>query len=144
MKREIKKKFTGFVQIIEIIITICIICAACIALLALLNQLWSFINHPNDSEAFGLFLAASFNIIIGLEFVKMIIKQTPGSVIEVLLFAISRQLVVEHTSSLDNLLGVLAIAVLFLVYRYLVTPTEDEPFCPNPTKNSDPDNIDTK
>lgn len=137
MKRKIKAKFMSLLQILEVIIAIMIIGAAIISMAALIIQLFNFANHPNDPEGFSTFLGAAFNVIIGLEFLKMIIKQTPGSVVEVLLFAISRQLVVEHTSSLENLLGVLAIAVLFLVYRYLLVCTPDEPFSPMRTSDSD-------
>nr|WP_320025926.1 phosphate-starvation-inducible PsiE family protein [uncultured Acetobacterium sp.] len=137
MKKRIKARFMSFVQILEIIIAIMIICAAIISMVALIGQLFNFANNPNDLEGFSTFLGAAFNVIIGLEFLKMIIKQTPGSVVEVLLFAISRQLVVEHMTALENLLGVLAIAVLFLIYRYLLVCTPDEPFSPMRTSDSD-------
>ncbi len=37
------------------------------------------------------FLADALQIIIGIEFIKMLAKHTPGSAIEVLLFAIARK-----------------------------------------------------
>lgn len=130
MKKRIKVKFMSFVQTLEIIIAVMIICAAIISIVSLLDQLWIYANNAANPDSFSLFLAASFNVIIGLEFLKMIIKQTPGSVVEVLLFAISRQLVIEHTTSFENLFGVLAIAVLFLVYRYLLLPSDLDTFSP--------------
>lgn len=130
MKEKIKEKFMSFVQILEIIIAVMIICAAIISIVSLSDQLLIYANNFADPDSFSLFLAASFNVIIGLEFLKMIIKQTPSSVVEVLLFAISRQLIVEHSTSLENLFGVLAIAVLFLIYRYLLVPYNQEPFSP--------------
>lgn len=130
MKRKIKTKFMSFLQILEIIIAVMIIGASIISIIALMEQLFHFAQQPTDPEGFRTFLGASFNVIIGLEFLKMIIKQTPGSVVEVLLFAISRQLVVEHTTALENLLGVLAIAVLFLIFRYLLGASAEEPFSP--------------
>ena len=35
------------------------------------------------------------DLVIGIEFIKMLIKHTPGSVVEVLLFALSRHMVLE-------------------------------------------------
>ena len=49
----------------------------------------------------------------------MLCKHTPATVIEVLLFAIARQLIVEHTSTLENLVGIISIAILFAVRKYL-------------------------
>lgn len=129
-KTLIKSKFMSFVQILEIIIALMVIVAAIIAMIHLFSELLVYANNPKDPKGFSNFLEVSFNVIIGLEFLKMIIKQTPGSVVEVLLFAISRQLIVYHASAVENFLGVLAIAVLFLVYRYLLVGSENEPFSP--------------
>ena len=46
-------------------------------------------------------------------------KHTPETVIEVLLFAIARQLIVEHMTIFQNLIGVIAIAGLFATRKYL-------------------------
>ena len=49
----------------------------------------------------------------------MLIKHTPGSVVEVLLFALSRHMVLEGGNALENLLTVCAIAVIFAIRRFL-------------------------
>ena len=49
----------------------------------------------------------------------MLCKHTPETVIEVLLFAIARQLIVEHMSIYENLVGIASIAALFATRRYL-------------------------
>lgn len=76
------------------------------------------------------YLGISFNLIIGVEFVKMLAKHTPDSTVEVVMFALARQLIVNHESLLESLLGVIAIAVLFAVRKYLsetiTTSTQDE------------------
>ena len=47
----------------------------------------------------GFFLEKAMMLAIGLEFVKMLCKHTPSTIIDVLLFAIARQMIVEHTTS---------------------------------------------
>ena len=59
------------------------------------------------------------NYTFGIEFIKMLIKHTPGSVVEVLLFALSRHMVLEGGNALENLLTVCAIAVIFAIRRFL-------------------------
>ena len=69
---------------------------------------------------FGGILSVTLNLVIGVEFTKMLIKHTPESVVDVLLFAIARQMVVYHERTLDLLIGVLAIAGLFAIKKFLL------------------------
>ena len=81
-------------------------------------------------HALGAFVEGSFQLnefmenimtlVVGIEFVRMLILHTPQSVIEVLLYAVARQIVITHDSSLDNLIGVTAIAVIFMIQKYLL------------------------
>lgn len=68
-------------------------------------------------------LEHAFNLIIGVEFIKMLAKHTPGSAIEVLLFAIARQMVIEHTTPVENLVGIVTIALIFIIRKYLFVPS---------------------
>lgn len=59
-------------------------------------------------------------LAIGAELIKMLCKHTPETVIEVLAFALARQLIVGHTAPLENLITVVAIAVLFAIRKFLL------------------------
>lgn len=59
-------------------------------------------------------------LAIGAELIKMLCKHTPETVIEVLAFALARQLIVGHANPWENLITVLAIAILFGVRRFLL------------------------
>lgn len=65
------------------------------------------------------FLVSTMNVIVGLELMKMLILHTPRAVTEVLLFAIARQLVVSHSTPVDTLLGVAAVALIFVIRKFL-------------------------
>ncbi|MGT2935625.1 hypothetical protein ACVR0P_07180 [Streptococcus castoreus] len=71
------------------------------------------------------FLNQAMSIAIGVELIKMLSKHTSGTIIEVLLFAIARQIVVSHGSSIDSLLSVLALTILFATRKYLFTSFDD-------------------
>ena len=73
------------------------------------------------------FFANTMNIIVCLEFVKMLILHTPQAVTDVLLFAIARQLVVTHSSSMDTLLGVAAVALIFVIKKFLLSQEDSVP-----------------
>ena len=59
-------------------------------------------------------------LAIGAELIKMLCKHTPETVIEVLAFALARQLIVGHATPWQNLITVVAIAALFATRRFLL------------------------
>jgi len=72
------------------------------------------------SMEFEQILVVVFNLIIGVEFVRMLYKHTPETVIEVLLFAIARTMVLSNEGAVSLILGVASIAGLFAVKKYLI------------------------
>ena len=72
------------------------------------------------------FFADAMTIVVGIEFVKMLMLHTPRAVTDVL-FAIARQLVVNHSSAVDTLLGVAAVALIFVIKKFLHTDGDDAP-----------------
>ena len=75
-----------------------------------------------DSLEIRTFLERALDIVIGIEFIKMLAKHSPGSSLEVLLYAIARHMVVGHESALENLLSVGAIALIFIVRKFFFVP----------------------
>ena len=58
-----------------------------------------------ETEYFSTFLAKALNLVVGIEFVKMLCKHTPETLVEVLMFATARQMVVEHLDTWQTLIG---------------------------------------
>ena len=59
-------------------------------------------------------------IVVGLEFVRMLMDMTPANTLEVLIVAISRHVILSHDDPLSNVACVLCIAGLFAIRRYLI------------------------
>ena len=59
-------------------------------------------------------------IVVGLEFVRMLIDMTPANTIEVLIVAIARQVILNHDNPLSNLASVFCIAGLFATRHFLI------------------------
>ena len=78
-----------------------------------------------NAAIFKDFLGIAFNIIIGVEFLKMVMRSKLDTVIEILLFAIARQLIVEQTTVFENGIGVIIIGLLFVIRKYLFIPKLD-------------------
>lgn len=63
-------------------------------------------------------------IVVGLEFVRMLIDLTPANTIEVLIVAIARQVILSHDNPISNLACVVCIAGLFATRQYLIPKNE--------------------
>ena len=63
-------------------------------------------------------------IVVGLEFVRMLIDMTPGNTLEVLIVAIARQVIVSHDDPISNVCCVLCIAGLFATRHFLIPKNE--------------------
>ena len=63
-------------------------------------------------------------IVVGLEFVRMLLDMTPANTLEVLIVAISRHVILNHGDPISNIACVLCIAGLFATRRYLIPRSE--------------------
>lgn len=86
----------------------------------------AFCSFSNGTFELEGFMETILTLVVGIEFVRMLILHTPQSVIEVLLYAVARQIVISHDSALDNLVGVLAIATIFVIQKYLLDGKEQK------------------
>ena len=76
------------------------------------------------------FLANGLSLVVGVEFVKMLCRHSAQTVVEVLMFATARQMVVEHMKPSQTLIGVIAIAILFAIRKFLMTEDDDMAHAP--------------
>lgn len=121
LKNEVFKISKWVELILSAIITVAVV-GGTVWLVKDLVELLS--NHPGTAEIYQ-FVGVAFNLVICIEFIKMLCKHTPDTLVEVLMFAIARQMIVEHTTPLENLIGISAIAVLFAVRKFLFGEFDD-------------------
>ena len=63
-------------------------------------------------------------IVVGMEFVRMLIDTTPANILEVLTVAITRHVVLSHDDYWSNVACIACIAGLFAIRRFLVRRSE--------------------
>ena len=108
-------KVSSFLDIfISVVLTVSIILVA-VKLAMSLKNIPNFDMYPNYSDL----LENCLSLIIGVEMIRMLYQQTPSTVFEVLLFAIARQIIVEHSNPVATLIGVISIAILFATRKFL-------------------------
>ena len=111
----ILRKMSSFLEIfISVVLTVSIILVA-VKLAMSLKNIPNFDMYPNYSDL----LENCLSLIIGVEMIRMLYQQTPSTVFEVLLFAIARQIIVEHSNPVATLIGVISIAILFATRKFL-------------------------
>lgn len=70
------------------------------------------------------YLHQILTVVVGLEFVRMLIDTTPASILEVLTVAITRHVILTHDDPWSNLACVACIAGLFAIRRFLIRRKE--------------------
>ena len=115
--------FVAYVTLyFEILIVFIVIIALFISLSHVPEQLKALYYDGN----FNLFLFAIFDLVIGIELMKMFCRHDLDSVVEVMTFTVAREMVIEHMPILDTLIGIVAIAVLFMIRKYFFISALDK------------------
>ena len=116
--RTTEHLFRRVLHILERIIAI-------ITLIALLGALGLEVVHmiSSGSEYFSdvnHMLHNLLTIVVGLEFVRMLIDTTPANILEVLTVAITRHVILSHDDPWSNLACIACIGGLFAIRRFLI------------------------
>ena len=120
--RRVEHTFRRVLHVIERFI-------AAITIFALLGALGLEIVHM-FTEGSGYFADVNhmlhnlLTIVVGLEFVRMLIDTTPANILEVLTVAITRHVVLSHDDPWSNLACIACIGGLFAIRRYLIRRSE--------------------
>ncbi len=87
-------------------------------------ELYRMFTTPDYFSSVNTYLHNILTIVVGLEFVRMLIDLTPANTIEVLIVAIARQVIISHDNPLSNLACVICIAGLFATRHFLIPKNE--------------------
>lgn len=125
VKERIDKVIEKFLIVIETIIAI----FSVLVLVGLLvDMVVEICRNPaaflSGADPVSDYLHHMLTIVIGLEFVKLLMHLTPANILEVLTMAISRGIIVSHGSAIDNLLSIACIIAMFAARRYLIPRNE--------------------
>lgn len=120
-RTDLRNRIIQASSLLEVLLSGLVLVGLVFSAVPLIRWMPGLLVDGNDMEI-RTFLERSLDIVIGIEFIKMLAKHSPGSSLEVLLYAIARHLVVGHDSALENLLSVGAIALIFIVRKFFFVP----------------------
>ena len=120
MRKKLQDKMFEISYIIELFISLIVGVAVIILAGRMIVDIFTTSIYNQGINSLVSILDNAITLAIGAELIKMLCKHTPETIIEVLAFALARQLIVGHVASWESLITVLAIAVLFAVRRFLL------------------------
>lgn len=88
------------------------------------QEIYRMFTQAEYFNGIDTYLHTILTLVVGLEFVRMLIDMTPANTIEVLIVAISRQVIISHEDPVSNICCVLCIAGLFATRHFLIPKEE--------------------
>ena len=130
MIKKQEKTLLKLSKVFELVLSIIILIIVFLGMMDLSRSVYqSYIVEfatPVEYSELNSFLAEGLLLVIGVELVVMLCLHVPGTLIEVLLFAIARKLILLPKTSdmIELFLGILAIGIIFAIRKYLLNQEE--------------------
>ncbi len=118
LNRKFNKIFYIAVHVLEYLIAL----LTMIVLVGLIGyEIYKMFAVDGYFSSAETYLKNILTIVVGLEFVRMLINLTPANTLEVLIVAIARQVIIDHGSPWSNIACVLCIGGLFAIRKFLIS-----------------------
>ena len=120
---QVKTRIMKMTIYLELVLALFITVAIIIGMADLVKYLALILatNPIETYDVFQKFLGHILMLVVGVELVAMLVMHTPGSVIEVLLYAIARNMLLGSKGTFDFILGIASIAGIFAIRKFLFT-----------------------
>ena len=87
-------------------------------------EIFEMVTTPDYFHDINNALHHLLTLVVGVEFVRMLIDTTPNNILEVLTVAITRHVILSHDNPWANVASILCIAGLFATRRFLIRRSE--------------------
>lgn len=121
--QKIENKIEKFIVCIEVLLAFLIIFTIVLSVKDLVVLGINVFKTEADYSYVLLqgFLSYVLLLVVGIELALMLISHTPGKVLQVTLYAIARKMLISSANMKDILLGVIALAIVFFIDKFLHT-----------------------
>ena len=118
-----KQYMYSVLDFIHALVSVTIVAAIAVTLLSLPHHI--MLCTDIGSKSLISFLEYVINIIIAVELIHVLLHQSLDTIVEILSLAITRELILEKMHTYELFIGVAAIALLFVIRKYLVVMHKD-------------------
>ncbi len=116
---KLEKYIQKICEILELIVAVFVVIGILLSVFSFFKDFQIFRDVMNSTSAFKYYLDNIFVIVIGIEFLKMLCRPTSDNVMEILIFLVARHVIVDTTTTYENFVAVISVAILCIVRRYL-------------------------
>lgn len=113
MTDKIRSIIKKVADILEIFLAILIGIGLVYSILDYIPRAAALLSSSPETVVFLTFLEDLFSIVIGIEFIKMLIMPNADNIIEVLTFVVARHMIIASHAAQDLLLSAVAILLLY-------------------------------
>ena len=114
---KVEHFYRKILHILELVIAAVTIVVLLIALGVEVYKMFAISDYFDNIHTF---LHNILTLVVGLEFVRMLIDMTPANTLEVLIMATARHIIMNHDNQWTLLIGIVCIAILFATRRFLI------------------------
>ena len=116
---KINRYIAAAAACLELVVAAVVFIAIIIAIVSLQAPVTEYIANRFEADAFIELIHSVLDIVIGIEFLKMLCNPTSDTVLEVLMFAAARHMLVHDTTALEDLVVIGSILLILVVRKYL-------------------------
>lgn len=116
MWKKITKNLKRLVDVCEIIVAVLVGLGVIATLISyLIPGMLQLFHTSTGTEQFLEYLESIFNLVVGLEFMKLLFHINSENIIEVLVILISRHMIIEAHAATDIFLCTISVVLLLLL-----------------------------
>lgn len=116
MLKKLTEKLQRWLEVCEIAVALLVGLGVIATLITyLLPGMLNLFRPSTGTEHFLEYLGAIFNLVVGLEFMKLLFHINSENIIEVLVILIARHMIMEAHDAIDIFLSTLSIVLLLLL-----------------------------
>ena len=121
MRETARKWIQRICELLELLVAVLVLVGLVDSMVGYFLGFTGIFQWIVNTGQFLVFLENMFNVVVGIEFVKMLLKPNGENVIEVLVFLIARHMIIGDNSAVDILLSVISVGVLYGLRWFLRT-----------------------
>lgn len=125
--KKIISVFWKIINFFEVIMAAVVFVAVIVSIVDSVPAFMDIWSSKMGMEGLNKVIERIFSVVIAVEFLKMLLKPTSKTVIEVLVFLIARHMIAQNTSVYEDLVSVISICLLFVLQMFLKKFSKDKP-----------------
>lgn len=126
MWKKLRDMIANSCDILELCMALLVLLATIVGIVSLWEPFVVFVENRYDGTALLTFVGYVFNVVIAIEFLKMLSHPSADTVLEVLTFLVARHMIIVHTTVVENFISIICIAILFAMKKFLKLPANKD------------------